>query len=80
MGRRMLTNYPSMKRIILWKLEFSLMNRVLYIDWNMAQLGNRWRLMLGKSPMWFPLGDPPKRRGKYWAWYPKGQERDGWTL
>lgn len=64
-----------MKRLIIGKLELALMGRnELLIDWNMQEPGNRWRLQVGKA-LWIPMGEKPTRRGKYWAWFAKGNER-----
>lgn len=64
-----------MKRLIVGKLDLALMHRVFYIDWNTREPGNRWRLQLGKAPLWIPMGEKPTRRGKHWAWFAKGNER-----
>lgn len=52
--------------------------RTITVDWRRTEHGRRWRLMLGTRQIWYPMGMPPKRRGRLlgvtYSWYPKGYE------
>lgn len=47
----------------------------LYVDWNVHEYGNRWRVQIAREPLWMPLfTSKPTRRGKGWAYWAIGNE------
>lgn len=46
----------------------------LLIDWRIHEVWNRWRLDVGAAKRWQPLGYAPTKKGRYWAWFAKGNE------
>lgn len=62
-----------------WHLRIATVGHRLFIDWRMSELGNRWRIVIGRAPIWTPLGDPAVKRPLPWGWewiyYPKGLEK-----
>lgn len=63
----------------IWHLRIAAVGRVWFIDWKIRQPGNRWRIAVGPSPIWKPLGSPTVKRhrlpfGNEWIYYPRGVE------
>lgn len=46
----------------------------ILIDWRMREPGKRWRIKLGREPLWVPLFSVPSRRGRFWAFWAVGND------
>lgn len=53
---------------------------VLYLDWRMAEVGNRWRVQISTKRLWTSLFFPRATKHSrwpspiYWAYWAKGNE------